>query len=121
MPAVTTQELTDMRTHAEEYLNGTCAIQYDSGTALYGKHIPAWTSRGTAIVCRFDTISNNQSALIQGAQLLEGRAWMVTLKHDQTVTLTDRIYYGGAYYHPVWINDDETERMLTRVAVQRAN
>ncbi len=58
--------------------------------------------------------------MIQGGQVLEGRR-MVTLKHDETVAITDRIYYGGAYYHPIWINDDESEKMLTRVAVQRMN
>ncbi len=29
MPALTSAELEDMRTHAEEYLSGTCTIQYD--------------------------------------------------------------------------------------------
>ena len=121
MPALTAQELNDMRDHAEEYLSATCTIQYDSGTNVKGKHIPAWTNRGTAILCRFDTIGSRDLAVIQGGQVLEGRAWMVTLKHDETVAITDRIYYGGAYYHPIWINDDESEKMLTRVAVQRMN
>lgn len=121
MPALTAQELSDMRDHAEEYLSGTCAIQYDSGTNVKGKHAPAWTARGTAIPCRFDTIAARDLSLIQGGQLLEGRTWMVTLRHDETIAITDRIYYGGVYYHPIWINDDEVEKMLTRVAVQRMN
>ena len=121
MPALTAQELSDMRDHAEEYLSGTCTIQYDSGTNVKGKHIPAWTNRGTAILCRFDTIGSRDLAVIQGGQVLEGRALMMTLKHDETVAITDRIYYGGTYYRPIWINDDEAEKMLTRVAVQRMN
>jgi hypothetical protein len=47
--------------------------------------------------------------------------WVVSLPHDQTVAITDRITYSGNTYHAVWINDDETERMLCRVAVQRMN
>ena len=121
MPAITADELSNMRDHAEEYLAGTCTIQYDSGTTVKGKHVPGWTNRGTAILCRFDTVSNRDLALIQGGQVQEGRLWMVTLKHDETVAITDRIYYGGAYYHPIWINDDEIEKMVTRVVCQRMN
>lgn len=121
MPALTVRELDDMRAHAEEYLTATCVIQYDSGTEIKGKHIPAWTNRGTAIPCRLDTISNRDLALIQGSQVLEGRPWIMTFKHDETIAITDRIYYGGVYYQPIWINDDEVEKMVTRVAVQRMN
>lgn len=122
MPALTARELTDMKTHGEEYLTSTCKIEYvtHAKDAIGGDN-PTWTSRGTAISCRLDTGRAAGNAALQASQLHEGGQWMLTLKTTQAVTLEDRVTIGGAVYRVTWVNDDDTERVLTRAAVVRTD
>ena len=123
MPALTTTELAAFRTHAEELLTDTCTIQQVTRTAdSIGGWSESWTNRGTAISCRLaQHITRSERDSMGVGRLQESQYWTLSLAHSQTIAVTDRVVVDSETYEVVALNDDDTERVLTRATLRRAD
>lgn len=121
MATLTASELSAMRDHVEAHLPDTCEIDYVTRTSDgAGSWTEAWTARGTAIPCRLAHTRIERFEGVRLSQLREGYTWVLTVAHDQTVALTDRVIAGGNTYQVVQVNIGDSEIVGTRVELQRA-
>jgi len=112
-------ELANIRAHLKVTLPDTCTIQYPTWVSDGmggGTHV--WTARGTAIKCRLAPKGGGQAFITQ-AQVKEGMAWVLSLPHDQTVEVEDRVLVDSNTYQVTQVNVDESELGLKRVFVER--
>jgi hypothetical protein len=58
---------------------------------------------------------------VRADQYTEDRMWILSVAYDQTVEVTDRVTVGGNVYHVRAMNDDDTERLLKRAMLERAD
>jgi len=54
-------------------------------------------------------------------RLQESQYWTLSLAHSQTIAVTDRVVVDSETYEVVALNDDDTERVLTRATLRRAD
>jgi hypothetical protein len=121
MAILTASELSAMRDHLEAHLPDTCEIDSMARTSDgAGGWTEAWTARGTAIPCRMAHVITQRFQGVTLSQMREGYTWMLTVAHDQTVALTDRVIHKGLTYQVVQINTSDSELVGTRVELQRA-
>lgn len=112
-----------MREHANALLADTCKIESRIMTMdSIGGWSETWTARGSAIPCRLAAVTSRMGmAGVRSDQYTEDRQWMLTVAHDQTVEETDRVTVGGNVYQVRAVNDDDTEILLKRVVLERAD
>lgn len=112
-----------MREHANALLADTCKIESRGMTAdSIGGWSETWTPRGSAIPCRLYAIETRMGeAGVRADQYTEDRMWILSVAYDQTVEVTDRVTVGGNVYHVRAMNDDDTERLLKRAMLERAD
>jgi hypothetical protein len=52
-------------------------------------------------------------------RIREGQTWWLSVAHDQAIERTDRVVVGSNSYYVIRINDDDDERILKRVEMER--
>jgi len=115
---LSTGELAQLRRDHEGYLPDTCTIAYATEAAdTIGGWATSWTNRGTAIECRLAPLASGGEG-ISGERVMQQTGWMLTLHHDQTVTVTDRVTHGGKTYEVVRIDDRHSSQTATRVELR---
>lgn len=116
---LSTLEKEAIRNEIEALLPDTCEIDYLTNTSDgMGGWTEAWTARGTAIACRLSPAHIGAYAGMTGEQVKEGQVWVLSLHHDQTVTVKDRVIKGGETYRVLQVNTGESEIGGTRVYVE---
>ncbi len=115
--SLSASELAQIRADISALLPDTCEIQYPVRTLSNGKWTDTWTSRGSAIACRISPamLVVRGNAEITAETLKEGQAWVITLPHNQTITVKDRIIAGGKTYQVRSISSGESEIGCVRV------
>ncbi len=121
MPALTSTELTDMRTEAALYLPDTCSIwtvteSVDSIGALSG----SGTAIRASIPCRFAAGAAGWEALV-GEKPQVGGVGIFSMNGTVSLNLSDIIIYSSTKFYIKGTNIRDSERMLTRIAVETAN
>lgn len=121
MPALTTAELTAMRVEAALYLPDTCNIwsitqSVDSIGALSG----SGTAIRSNVPCRFAVGAAGWQEIV-GVKVQDGAAGIFTFNGTLSLDATDMISFKGTNYYVKGLNVNDSERMLTRVAVEMAN
>ena len=115
---LSTGELAQLRRDAENYLPDTCTIQYVTQTAdTMGGWSESWTDRGTAIDCRLAPLSLDGER-IEGEQITAMSRWVLTLHHDQTVEVDDRVTHDSKTYQVVGIRDRHSNQSATRAELR---
>jgi hypothetical protein len=115
---LSTGELTQLRRDAEGYLPDTCTISYLTTTGdTMGGWSESWTDRGTSISCRLapKTIYGENT---EGERIVAGTSWMLTLHHDQTIEVDDRVTHGGKTYQVVGVKDRHSNQTATRAELR---
>lgn len=119
--ALTAAELTQIRADVETLMPDTCTIQSMSLTNnAVGEPARSYSNRGTAIICRIDPeIAFNAFEYLGGFSdtiKYTGR-FILTLKHDQTVTISDRVIANGTTYEVVSIDPGKSWKASTRATL----
>jgi len=121
MPALTSIELNDMRTESALYLPDTCSIwTVTQSVDSIGGLSAASTAIRSNIPCRYAAGAAGWEALV-GAKPQVGNVGMFSMNGTLTLNLTDIIVYSSTRYYIKGINIKDSERMITRVAVEMAN
>jgi len=118
---LTSSELSDMRSMADDWLPDTCTIQAATeGVDALGGGSLSWADTYTAVSCRVAPIRQGQEGVSSYA--LQGRsAWVLSVAYDQALTVEDRITYGGDTYEVESVEDDHSNRTLRRAIVVRVD
>lgn len=119
--ALSTKELTDMRLHAAETLPDTCNIWSVTRTVdSIGGLAPSGTATRSNIPCRYAAGAAGWEQLV-GSKPQHGDSGVFSMHGTVTVNLTDTITYDGIEYNIKGANIHDSERMLTRIAVERSD
>ena len=120
MAFLTASELSDMRRHLNATLPDTCAIYYVTRTSDgMGGVTEAWTARGTAIACRLSPARVGSQSGITQETVMEGQVWNLSVAHNQTVALDDKVTVSSDTYRVTQVNTNESELGMTRVYLVR--
>lgn len=98
MTALTSQELTDMRTVADDFFPDTCTIQTPTQSVdATGSVVETFANTYTSVACRLDpTGSGDESVRNLG---LEGAStWWINISYDQAIDETYQVIHGGTTY-----------------------
>jgi len=119
---LTAIELTAMRVEAALYLPDTCNIWTVTQTV---DSIGGLSGSGTAIraniPCRYAAGAAGWEEIVGFKPQVGVNAGMFSLNGTMTLNLTDIIVFGTTKYYIKGLNVNDSERMLTRAAVETAN
>ena len=121
MAYLTSDELALMRTDGAATLPDTCNIWSLTRTK---DSIGALANSGTAvrsgIPCRYAAGAAGWEDLV-GSKPQHGNVGVFSMNGTLTLNLTDKIIYNSIRYNIQGTNVNDSERMLTRVAVETSN
>jgi len=110
-------DLEYMRQCQEALLPDTCSIQTNTRTqTVFGGSTTSWADVATAVECRVVRLDQRARNEESGEQAQLQADWMVTLHHDQSIALGQRIVVSSSLtLEPVDINNDRSWKNVTRV------
>ena len=120
MAYLSNAELAAMRAHALTTLPDTCSVVSYSETQDSGGRLTQDASGTVTACCRYAAGEKGWTQLV-GEKPQAGNAGVFSLEGTLSLNLTDSILYGGKRYYIRGTNTNDSERMLTRVAVEAAN
>lgn len=114
-------ELNEMRTDAALMLPDTCTIATITKTKdSIGALAASDTATRSSIACRFTAGAAGWEELV-GSKPQHGNVGVFSMNGTVSLSLTDVITYDSIKYNIRGANIHDSERMLTRVAVETAN
>ena len=114
-------EIDAMRVEAALYLPDTCNIwTLTNSRDSIGGMSAASTAIRTAVPCRYMGGPEGWEALV-GMKPQVGGVGVFSMNGTVSINLTDIIVYNSTKYYIRGTNEVNSERMLTRVAVEMAN
>lgn len=109
-------DLEYMRTAQEDLLPDTCTIQTNTRTrSVFGGETTSWADAATAVPCRLVRVDPRLRNELNGAQEQLQADWWLTLHHDQTIALGQRVVVNSLTLEPVDINEGRSWQIVTRV------
>jgi hypothetical protein len=123
---LTAAELAAIRSDVNNLLPDTCEIQEMVVSSNdVGEPSRTYSARGTAIACRLDPEIQANSAF----EYLGGFAdtvkstgnFRLTLKHDQTIEITDRVVCNGVTYEVIAVDPGKSWKASTRASLQQVS
>ncbi len=104
---LTASDLANMRATQEDALPETCSIQVRALISDgQGGQRERW-SEGVSVACRLAPMSKEEAAKYAD-KLGASSGWVVTLPHDTSVGVYDRITIGGVEYRVIGANENES-------------
>jgi hypothetical protein len=121
MTELTAQELTDMRTIADDFFPDTCTIQTPTGsTGAMGGIANSYANTYTDVSCRLDPQGVGGETIVNEA--LEGKsAWMLNIPYDQDIDITYRVVHDSKEYEVVRVSDTQSYKTIRRALLTRVN
>jgi hypothetical protein len=121
MTELTAQELTDMRTIADDFFPDVCAIRTPTITiGAMGGITTTWDNTYTDVACRLDPESGGSETIVNLA--LEGKStWMLNIPFDQAIDITYKIRHEGVEYDIASIVDTNSYSTIRRASLIRVN
>lgn len=120
---LTAAELTAIRDDVEDLLPDTCTLQILTQTVNdIGEPVKSYdTNRGTAIKCRLDPIPEIGWEVLGGFMdvVKYTGKFLLTLMHNQTITLDDRAIINGEIYEVDHIDQDKSYRASVKCVVEK--
>jgi hypothetical protein len=121
MTVLTDQELTDMRTIADDFFPDTCTIQ--TVTVSLGAMGGISNSYGDTyenVPCRVDPADSGAEGIVNEA--LEGRSgWWLNIPYDQAIAIEDRVIHSGITYEVRSVRDTNSYSTIRRAMLERVN
>lgn len=121
MTKLTSQELTDMRTIADDFFPDVCAIRTPVVTiGAMGGITTAWNNTYTDVACRLDPESGSGETIVNLA--LEGKSvWMLNIPYDQAIEIDYKVRHQNLEYDIVRINDTHSYNTIRQALLTRVN
>lgn len=121
MTELTAQELTDMRTIADDFFPDTCTIQTVTGsTGAMGGVAQSYANTYTGVACRVDPMDTGSETIVNEA--LEGRSgWRLNIPYDQAIAIEDRVIHSGVTYEVRSVMDTHSYSTIRRAVLERVN
>lgn len=114
--ALTTAELTSMRTAINELLPDTCVILSVTRTIDgQGGWSDSWAASGTT-TCRLDNLTKTE--LLQGGGIQHYTGWVLTVPHDVTINEEKRVRVSGNDYNVIGIDSGKSWSACLRLRVE---
>ena len=120
MAFLSNKELSDMRAHAAVTLPDSCSIVAYSETRDSGGRLTQGASGTVTAACRYAAGEAGWTQLV-GEKPQAGNVGVFSMAGTLSLNLTDTILYNSRKYYIRGTNVNDSERMLTRVAVEIAN
>ena len=113
-----TQELTDMRAVADDYLPDTCTIQTKSTSAgAMGGISETFASTYTNVACRLDPKGGGEGVV---NFTIEGNTvWMLNIPYNQAITVADRVIHSSKTYEVKRVVDTNSYVTIRRAELVR--
>lgn len=116
MGILSTGDMARMRTAAAELRDTTCTIQTKTAASdSMGGETYTWADAATAVPARLNRYDNREDPRGYGERTFIEADWVVSLPHDQAVTIDQRIVVNGLTLYPVWVNTGKSLEAQTRV------
>ena len=116
MAMISSGDLARMRAQAEALLDTTCTIQSRTATTdSQGGFTNAWATAASAVPCRLNRYDRREDHQVLGERANVVADWVVSLAHDRSVTIDQRIVIGSLTLEPVWVNTGKSVEAQTRV------
>lgn len=118
--ALSTLELSQLRTDASDYLPDTCIIQIVARTAdSMGGWTEAWSNTYTSVACRLAPARATRDETLRGEQISAYSQWVLTIAHNQTIDETMRVVHDSETYEVLRLEDTHSSRTAKRVYLVR--
>ena len=116
MALLSTADLARMRATALELLDTTCTIESKTATTdSMGGETYSWAAASSDVACRLNRYDRETSTALRGDRQHVEADWVVSMAHDQAVTIEQRIVVGSLTLEPVWVNSGKSVEAQTRV------
>ena len=119
MTTLSTKELPDMRTVADDFFPDTCTIQDPTTTTgAMGGLTTSFASTYTGVACRVDPMGAGDESLV--GEALQGQSgWWLNIPHDQAIDINYRVIHDSVTYEIQGVIDTQSYRTIRRAAMTR--
>lgn len=119
MTALSAQELTDMRTLADDFFPDTCTIQAKTESAgAVGGVAHSWANTYTSVACRLDPQNFGSEGV--NAAALEGKSlFVLNIPYDQAISIEDRVVHDSKTYEVASVWDTHSYSTIRRALLVR--
>jgi len=119
-------ELTTIRSDVEELLPDTCTIQQSVITNnAVGEPVRTYSARAENVPCRIDPeiVMQNAFEYLGGFSdvVKANSGFRLTVAHDQTVEITDRVVCNGETYEVVAVDPGKSWKASTRATLSKVS
>jgi len=119
---LSSDELATIRADVDNLLPDTCTIQMLTITKnAIGEAVKSYSTRASDVPCRLDPITPDLGWEVLGGFMdivkYVGK-WILTLAHDQTITLDDRVIVGSTTYEVDHISDNKSWQASVRCLLE---
>lgn len=121
MTALSTKELTDMRTLADDFFPDTCTIQTNTETTgALGGVAHSWANTYTDVACRLDPQNFGSEGVNDAA--LEGKSMFVlNIPYDQAISIEDRVIHSSKTCEVASVWDTHSYSTIRRAVLVRVD
>jgi head-tail adaptor len=111
-----------LRRLGARFLTERCVIEREMHTVgAYGDPIRAWALVAADVPCRVIVARRSDLSAVSitaGRETLQD-IYRLTLPHDSSITVDDRVTVGGAIFHVVRVETELTDAVFTTVILSR--
>lgn len=110
-----------MRHTLQDNLGDLCTVQtYTDAMDGFGGVTRTWANTYTNVPCRIAPSSaGERSTETVGSQYQAVTGWILTVRHDQTITPGNRVVKGGDTFQVLSVEDDRSDRVCRRAYLRR--
>ena len=118
---ISTDELTDMRSVADDFLPDTCTIQVKTTTAgAMGGISETFANTYTSVKCRIDPSGGGGETVINFT--VEGKStWMLNIPYDQAIAIENRVIHDSKTYEVIRVIDTNSYVTIRRADLVRVD
>lgn len=116
MSMISTGDLARLRSQANELLPDTCTIQTKTASADgIGGETYSWANAATGVACRLNRADTRNDPRPYGERMNIEADWVVSMAHNQAVTINQRVIVNSLTLEPVWVNTGKSVEAQTRL------
>lgn len=121
MRAISTGELARLRSTQETALPDTCTIQTRTQSVdALGGITHSYANTYTGVACRLD-VADQGSETVRNSAVQAESGWVLTLPHNQAISVTDRVIHGGLTYEVSAVGASRSWLTARRVQLVRVD
>ena len=109
--SLSTLELAQLRSDADDYMPDTCTIQTVTRTVdAYGGWTEAWADTYETVSCRLAALTTTRPEGMDGSELGSFTRWLLAVPYNQTIDATMRVVHSSVTYEIEAVDDLHSHR-----------